>query len=342
MRILSGIQPTGRLHLGNYFGMMEPAIRLQHEGDAFYFIADYHALTSIHDAAELRENVRDVALDFLACGLDPGKATFFRQSDLPEVTELTWILECVTPVPMLENAHSFKDKTGRGVIPSTGLFAYPVLMAADILLYDSDVVPVGQDQKQHLEMARDIAAKFNTRYGGEFLKLPEPMIRESTAVVPGLDGQKMSKSYGNTLPLFEAEKSLRKKIMGITTDSTGVDDAKDPTNSLIVQLYRLVAGEAEAAAMEASYRAGGHGYGHYKQQLFEAIWETFRPARERRAQLAVDAAYVDEVLEAGANRARAIAQSVLGRVRAACGLSAADLTALPSLPAAKGQRKSGH
>jgi tryptophanyl-tRNA synthetase len=339
MRILSGIQPTGRPHLGNYFGMMEPAIRLQHEGDAFYFIADYHALTTVHDATELRQNVREVALDFLACGLDPVKTTFFRQSDLPEVTELTWILECVTPVPMLENAHSFKDKTGRGAVPSAGLFAYPVLMAADILLYDSDVVPVGQDQKQHLEMARDIAAKFNTRYGGEFLKLPKPMIRESTAVIPGLDGQKMSKSYGNTLPVFEMEKVLRKKIMGIVTDSTGVDDAKDPTHSLIIQFYKLVAGEAEAAAMEASFRAGGHGYGHYKQQLFDALWEAFRPARERRAQLAVDPAYVDEVLASGADRARTIAQGVLGRVRSACGLPLQAPGSTRTIPA---RAKAGH
>lgn len=320
MRILSGIQPTGRPHLGNYFGMMEPAIRLQHEGEAFYFIADYHALTTIHDAAELRQHVRDLALDFLACGLDPAKATFFRQSDVPEVTELTWLLNCVTPVPMLENAHSFKDKIARGFVPSAGLFTYPVLMAADILIYDSDVVPVGQDQKQHLEMTRDIAAKFNSRYQGDLLKLPRPMIREETAVVPGLDGAKMSKSYNNTIPLFEDEKPLRKKIMGIKTDSLGIEDAKDPTISTIVQFYKLVASEAEVVAMEESFRAGGQGYGHYKQQLFEALWETFRPAREKRAQLAADPGYVDGVLQQGAAKARAIARGVLDRVRGACGL----------------------
>jgi tryptophanyl-tRNA synthetase len=320
MRILSGIQPTGRPHLGNYFGMMEPAIRLQHEGEAFYFIADYHALTSIHNAAELRANVRDVALDFLACGLDPERATFFRQSDVPEVTELAWLLACVTPVPMLENAHSFKDKTARGMIPSAGLFTYPLLMAADILLYDSDVVPVGQDQKQHVEMTRDMAAKFNLRYGGDILKLPRPQIRASTATVPGLDGQKMSKSYGNALPLFEDEKPLRKRIMGIKTDSTGVADPKDPEGSLIVQFYKLVASAPEVAAMEAGFRAGGQGYGHFKGQLFEALWERFRPARERRAELAADPAFVEGVLRSGAAKARAIAASVLARARHACGL----------------------
>lgn len=323
MRILSGIQPTGRPHLGNYFGMMEPALRLQHEGEAFYFIADYHALTTIHDAGELQAHVRDLALDFLACGLDPEKATFFRQSDVPEVTELAWILNCVTPVPMLENAHSYKDKTAHGITPSAGLFSYPVLMAADILLYDSDVVPVGQDQKQHLEMTRDIASKFNNRHGGEFLKLPRPMIRESTAVVPGLDGRKMSKSYQNTVPLFEAEKPLRKKIMGIITDSTPVEAPKDPSRSAIVEFFRLVATPAEVEAMEADFRAGGTGYGTYKQQLFEALWEFFRPARQRREELAADPGRVEQILQEGARRARAVAGPVMERVRQACGLRAA-------------------
>lgn len=320
MRILSGIQPTGRPHLGNYFGMMEPAIALQHEGEAFYFIADYHALTTIHDPAVLRDHCRELAIDFLACGLDPAKATFFRQSDVPEVTELTWLLSCVTPVPMLENAHSFKDKTARGFIPNAGLFAYPILMAADILIYDSDVVPVGQDQKQHLEMTRDIAAKFNHRYGADLLKIPKPMIRESAAVVPGLDGQKMSKSYDNTILVFDDEKTFRKKLMGLKTDSTGVAEPKDPTSSSIVQMYKLVASPSEVAAMEESFRAGGQGYGHYKQQLFDALWEQFRPARERRHALASDPAQVDSVLAAGAAKARPLAQSVVRRVRQACGL----------------------
>jgi tryptophanyl-tRNA synthetase len=320
MRILSGIQPSGRLHLGNYFGMVEPALRLQHEGEALYFIADYHALTSIHDARELRQNVQDLAVDLLACGLDPAKATFFRQSDVPEVAELTWILNCVTPVPMLDNAHSYKDKVARGLIPSAGLFDYPVLMAADILIYDSDLVPVGQDQKQHLEMSRDIAVKFNERYGGEFLKLPKPMIRQSTAVIPGLDGQKMSKSYNNTLPIFDDEKALRKKIMGIVTDSTPIEAPKNPDASPILEFYRLVATPAAVVEMDQSFRLGGTGYGTYKQQLFDALWEFFRPARQRRAELVADPPFIERVLADGAEKARRFARVVLDRVRRACGL----------------------
>ena len=238
MRILSGIQPSGRLHLGNYFGMMEPAIRLQEEGEAYYFIADYHSLTSIHNPGQLRDNVRDVAIDFLACGLDPEKAVFFKQSDVPEVTELTWILSCLTPMGLLERCHSYKDKIAQGISPSHGLFAYPVLMASDILIYNSDIVPVGKDQKQHIEVTRDIAQKFNDRYGeGEaLLRIPEPRIRKDSAAVPGLDGRKMSKSYDNTIGLFEEEKALKKKIMRIPTDSTPVEEAKDPDNSYIVML----------------------------------------------------------------------------------------------------------
>ena len=321
MRILSGIQPSGRPHIGNYLGMMQPAIRLQEEGEAFYFIADYHALTSIHSAETMRENVRDLAIDFLACGLDPEKATFWRQSDVPEVTELTWILSCVTPMGLLERCVSFKDKTAQGISPSHGLFAYPVLQAADILIFDSDVVPVGKDQKQHLEVTRDIAGKFNDRYGDELLKVPEPRIREATATVPGLDGQKMSKSYDNTIEIFEeTEKKLRKKIMKIVTDSTPVEDPKDPEGSYLVELFALFASGEEVEEMKASYRAGGQGYGHYKQQLFEKIRDHFAPMREKRDALAADAAYVDDVLEAGAKRARDKAREVLDRVRSASGL----------------------
>jgi tryptophanyl-tRNA synthetase len=321
MRILSGIQPTGRLHIGNYFGMMEPAIRLQEQGEAFYFIADYHALTSIHDPGALRGHVRELAIDFLACGLDPEKATFWRQSDVPEVTELTWILSCVTPMGLLERCVSYKDKIGQGISPSHGLFAYPVLQAADILIFDSDVVPVGKDQKQHLEVTRDVAQKFNDRYGEGLLRIPEPRIREETAVVPGLDGQKMSKSYDNTIEIFEeTEKKLRKKIMGILTDSTPVESPKDPEHSYLVQLYSLFADATEVEAMKASYRAGGTGYGHYKQQLFEKTWSYFEPMRERRAALVADPAYVDGVLETGAKRARQKAREVLDRVRKATGL----------------------
>lgn len=321
MRILSGIQPSGRLHIGNYFGMMEPSIRLQDEGDAFYFIADYHALTSTHDPKALRSNVRDLAIDFLACGLDPDKATFWKQSDVVEVTELAWILSCVTPMGLLERCVSYKDKIAQGISPSHGLFAYPVLQAADIVIFDANVVPVGRDQKQHLEVTRDIAQKFNDRYGDGLLVIPEPRIREETAVVPGLDGRKMSKSYDNAIDLFEeTEKKLRSKIMKIVTDSTPVESPKDPTDNYIVQLYRLFATTDEIAEMEASFRAGGQGYGHYKQQLFERIRDLFAPMRERREALVKDPGYVDDVLASGATKARAEARKVIDRVRAAVGM----------------------
>jgi len=321
MRILSGIQPSGRPHIGNYFGMMEPSIALQDEGDAFYFIADYHALTSIHDAGELRSNVRELAIDFLACGLDPEKATFWRQSDVPEVTELTWILSCVTPMGLLERCVSYKDKIAQGVSPSHGLFAYPVLQAADIVLFDSEVVPVGKDQKQHLEVTRDVAQKFNDRYGDELLVVPEPRIREDTATVPGVDGQKMSKSYDNTIDIFEeTEKKLRKKIMKIVTDSTPVEEPKDPEGSYLVQLYSLVASPDQVKEMEHSFREGGQGYGHYKQQVFEGIRDYFAPMRERREELVRDTDYVEGVLETGAQRARDKAREVMDRVRAAVGM----------------------
>jgi tryptophanyl-tRNA synthetase len=319
MRILSGLQPSGRLHLGNYFGMMQPALQLQHEGDAFYFIADYHSLTSVHDPAALRQHSQDLALDFLACGLDPAKATFFRQSDVPEVCELAWLLSTVTPMGLLERCHSYKDKTARGLDASHGLFAYPVLMAADILLYDSDVVPVGKDQKQHVEVTRDIAKSVNHLYG-EVLKIPEPRIQESTAVVPGTDGQKMSKSYGNILGIFEEEKALKKKVMSIQTDSTPVEEPKDPDTSLILTLYRLVADADAVKLMEDQFRAGGTGYGEFKKRLFEAIWIKFEGPRQRRAELVADPGYVEQVLREGAERARLVARATLGRVREAMGL----------------------
>ena len=318
-RILSGIQPSGTLHLGNYFGMMKPAIALQEVGECFYFIADYHALTSVHDATELRDNARDVALDFLACGLDPARSCFFRQSDVPEVTELAWILSTVTPMGMLERAHSYKDKVARGLEATHALFAYPVLMAADILLYDSDCVPVGKDQKQHLEMTRDIAQKFNDRYGETF-KLPEPMIGEETGTVPGTDGQKMSRSYGNALEIFGGEKALRKKVMALVTDSTPVETPKPVENSTVLALYRLVAGDADFARMEAEFRGGGVGYGEFKKRLFETIWEVFAPMRAKRAELEREPSYVEFVLRKSADRARRVADGVLARVREAVGL----------------------
>ena len=322
MRILSGIQPSGRLHLGNYFGMMEPAIQLQDEGEAYYFIADYHSLTSIHDPSQLRDHVRDVAIDFLACGLDPEKAVFFRQSDVPEVTELTWILSCLTPMGLLERCHSYKDKIAQGISPSHGLFAYPVLMASDILIYNSDLVPVGKDQKQHIEVTRDIAHKFNDRYGeGEdLLRIPEPRIRKDSAAVPGLDGRKMSKSYDNTIGLFENEKALKKKIMRITTDSTPVEDPKNPDESYIVMLYKLIATAEEVDEMENAFRRGGQGYGDFKKQLLEKLLEHFAPMRVRRAELEQNEAFVEDVLQKGAEKARLIARETLDRVRKAVGL----------------------
>ena len=320
-RILTGIQPTGVLHLGNYFGAMRPAIKLQEEGEAFYFIADYHALTTVQDPARLREYIRGVALDFLACGLDPARVCFFLQSDVPQVTELAWILSTVTPMGLLERAHSYKDKIAHGVAASHGLFAYPVLMAADILLYDSDVVPVGKDQKQHLEITRDLAVKFNETYGETF-KMPEPRIQETTAVVPGLDGQKMSKSYSNTIEIFAEEKAVKKKIMGLVTDSTPVESPKDPADSTILALYRLVASPEDAARMEDEFRTGGVGYGDFKKRLFGALWEYFAPMRARRAEILAEKGYLDDVLAHGARQARAAASHVMHRVRSAVGLRA--------------------
>jgi tryptophanyl-tRNA synthetase len=321
VRYLTGFQPTGALHIGNFFGALRPAIELQEKGEAFFFIADYHALTTVRDPAVLREHVRGVAIDSLACGLDPAKACFFKQSDVPAVTELTWILSSVTPMGLLERSHSYKDKISHGIAPNHALFAYPVLMAADILLYDSDVVPVGKDQKQHLEITRDIAIKFNELYG-EIFKLPEPRIREEVATILGLDGQKMSKSYGNTIELFLPEKMLRKKIMSIVTDSTPVEAPKDPSNSAILSLYRLFAEPEMVASMEHDFRAGGVGYGEFKKRLFEVIWESFAPMRQRRAELDSNAGYLDDVLADGASRAREAAQRTMARVRRAIGISA--------------------
>ncbi len=320
MRILSGIQPSGTLHLGNYFGMMRPAIELQDKGEALYFIADYHSMTSLFDAAQRRKNTWDVALDFLACGLDPQKSIFFRQSDVPEVTELAWLLSTLTPMSLLEKGHSFKDKSAKGIPVNHGLFAYPVLMAADILLYDSNIVPVGKDQKQHVEMTRDIAIKFNEQYGQTFV-IPEPQIREETALVPGIDGQKMSKSYGNTIEIFGEEKATRKKIMGITMDSrTPAEPKPDADKNLAVQLLKLVAPAGVGAEIEERLRAGGFGYGDLKKALFEHYWNHFAAARQRRAELAANPDYVNGVLADGAAKARAIARPILKRARQACGL----------------------
>jgi tryptophanyl-tRNA synthetase len=319
MRILTGIQPSGALHIGNYFGAIRPLVELQARGQVFALLVDLHALTTVRERDTLREYCRNAAVDFLACGLDPERSIFFRQSDIPEHAELMWILSCVTPMGLLERAHAYKDKVARGLSASAGLFVYPVLQAADILLYDADIVPVGKDQKQHLEITRDVAVKINEAYG-DVLKLPEPEIRQEVATVPGLDGQKMGKSYGNTIEIFGEPKALRKRVMSIVTDSTPLEAPKDPEHSTIVDLYRLVAGPQQVAEMEEAFRAGGVGYGHFKQQLFEALWEFFAPMRRRREELLREPAYVDEVLRDGAERAREIATGTMDRVRRAVGL----------------------
>jgi tryptophanyl-tRNA synthetase len=319
MRILSGIQPSGVLHIGNYFGMMRQAIALQEEGEAFYFIAEYHALTSVRDPKVLRENSRRVALDFLACGLDPERAALFRQSDVPQVTELAWILSTVAPMGLLERAHSYKDKLARGLASTVGLFNYPVLMAADILIYDSDIVPVGKDQKQHIEITRDLAVKINETFGKVF-KVPEPRINARTEVVPGTDGQKMSKSYGNNIDIFGDEKETRKRVTSIVTDSTPVEAPKDPARSTIFQLYSLASSKDEIAGMRERFKKGGTGYGDFKKELFEKLWNYFAPMRKRREEILADKPYIDNVLARGAKRANEIADRVMQRVRAAVGL----------------------
>ncbi len=319
MRVLSGIQPSGKLHIGNYFGMMRPALELQEEGEAYLFIANYHALTSVQDPAALRAMTQDVALDFLACGLDPERTVFFRQSDVPEVCELTWLLSNVCPMGLLERCHSFKDKTAKGIAANHGLFAYPVLMAADILAVQSTVVPVGRDQKQHVEVTRDLAIKFNNTYG-EVFTVPEPSIRESVAVVPGIDGQKMSKSYDNTIEIFGGKKAIRKKVMRIVTDSTPLEEPKDPTGCTVIALYRLVATPEEVAELEAQYRVPGFGYGEAKTILFERLWDTFEPYRTRREELENNLDYVEEVLRKGAEKARSVAGATLSAARRAVGL----------------------
>ncbi len=321
MRILTGIQPSGKLHWGNYFGAMKPIIDSQDKGETFVFVAQYHALTTVHDAEALRQATLDVALDFLACGLDPAKACLFRQADVPELHELAWMLSTVTPMGLLERCHSYKDKLARGIAASHGLFAYPVLMAADILAYQSDVVPVGRDQKQHVEVTRDLAAKFNQAFGQEVFRLPQPMISEAVAVIPGLDGQKMSKSYNNTIGLFEEPKAVKNKISRIATDSTPLEDPKDPDACRVFALYKLFADEQELAEMRENYLRGGYGYGHAKKALFEIYQRKLGPFRERREYLAAHPEEVEAILQAGAKRARAVALETVQAARRACGLA---------------------
>jgi tryptophanyl-tRNA synthetase len=343
MRVLSGIQSSGKVHLGNYFGAIAQFLELQNSGpgnenELLIFIADLHALTSVRDAAKLRELTRDVALDYLALGLDPSRecVALFRQSDIPEVTELMWLLMAVTPMAMLENAHSYKDKIAKGIAPDAGLFTYPVLMAADILAYDSDEVPVGRDQQQHLEMARDIAVKFNQAFDPKYidrlnaakgkedvhgiLKVPRARIQESTAVIVGIDGQKMSKSYGNTIDLFGEDKPTQKRIMSIKTDSSPLEAPKDPNATPVHALLKLFASPDEMAEIDRTFREGGKGYGHYKQQLAELFFAKFAAARAKRKELEKDPKAVDEVLAKGAERARERARVVVDRARRAVGI----------------------
>ena len=317
--ILTGIQPSGALHLGNYFGAIQPAVELAKQGQAVYFIADYHALTSVTKPDQLRRFTFDAAAAFLACGIEPERTILFRQSDVPQVHELAWLLSVITPLGLLERATSYKDKVAQGAETTHGLFAYPVLMAIDILIYQSNIVPVGRDQKQHVEMTRDLALKFNRTYGETFT-IPEPSILPGVEVIRGLDGQKMSKSYDNTIELFAEEKALRKKVMSIVTDSTPVEAPKDPANSAIVDLFRLFAPEDAVANMENRFRAGGVGYGEFKKELFEAIWSYFEPMRKRRKELEIDPDYVDLVLAKGAERANALAYETVSKVRQATGL----------------------
>ena len=318
-RILSGIQPSGTLHIGNYFAMMKPMIGYQKEHELFCFIVNYHAMTSMQDGDDLRKNTIEAALDFLALGLDPDRAYFWVQSDVPEVTELSWILSCYTSLGLLERSHSYKDKVAKGIVPNAGLFTYPILMAADILLYKSQIIPVGRDQKQHVEITRDIAERFNGMYGDIFV-IPEPLISEDISVIPGTDGQKMSKSYGNTINIFETEKELKSKVMKIVTDSTPVADPKDPEKCNVFAIYRLFADREKTAAMKEKYLKGGTGYGEVKKELYPMIWEFFRPYREKREELRKDIGEVVNILKKGAEKTRKIAVMTLDEVKHAVGL----------------------
>ena len=319
MRILSGIQPSGKLHLGNYLGAIRQHLDLQEKGDAFYFIADLHALTTVKEPQALRENVRDVALDYLALGLDPSRASFYRQSDIHEVPELTWLLTTVTPMGLLERCTSYKDKIAKGIAPDHGLFSYPVLMAADILIVDADLVPVGKDQKQHVEVARDIAGSFNHLYG-EVLKLPQERILPEAGLVPGIDGQKMSKSYGNDIGIFLEGKALRERVMAIVTDSAAVDAPKDPDTNNVFNLLKFFATPSETQEWRERFLAGGLKYAEVKNRLIALLDERFGAAREKRKELAKRPADVDDVLREGARKAREIASATLARARKACGI----------------------
>ena len=320
-RVLSGIQPSGHLHVGNYFGAVRQFLKLQEAGrECFYFIANYHALTSLRDADQLRDLTRHLAAGYLALGIDPQRSTFFCQSDVPQVTELCWLLNCVCPVSLMEKAHSYKDKIARGLTANMGLFDYPVLQAADIVIYDADLVPVGQDQRQHVEMTRDLAIKFNLAYGQDVLVVPEAYILSEVAVVPGLDGQKMSKSYNNAIEIFQTPKQTKKRCAQIVTDSTPLEEPKDPEACNVFALLKLFVDEAEADEIAAKYRAGGYGYGHAKARLTERINETFAEARQRYDKLMADPDFVADVLREGGRKAREVAEATMERVRSAAGI----------------------
>ncbi len=322
LRSLSGIKPTGQPHWGNYFAMIQPAVELSQAGNAYYFIADYHALTTVRDADKLRHDSYEIAAALIACGLDPERVVLWRQSDIPEVCELTWMLSCVTGMGLVERAHAFKDARAKGVEPNFGLVTYPVLMAADILLYDADVVPVGRDQVQHLEMARDMAGYFNAQFLGDIgydndglwdgrgLKRPTPSVRSNTAVITGVDGRKMSKSYNNTIPIFGSAKQIKKRIMAIKTDSTALEDPKDPETCHVFDLYKLFADEREQAELAAKYRAGNFGYGHAKLELLAKSRDHFAPFQERFDALMADLDTLEDILQQGARRARQSAEPV--------------------------------
>lgn len=318
--ILSGIQPSGKLHIGNYFGAMRQHIQMQEEGDAFYFLANYHSLTSVSDGEKLSQFTKDVVLDYLALGLDPEKCTFFAQSDVPQTTELAWILGCHTPVSLMEKGVSYKDKVAHGLNPNIGLFSYPILQAADILIYHSDLVPVGEDQKQNIEICRDLAGKLNRAYDKELLILPKEYIVKSVATVPGIDGRKMSKSYQNTIDIFDEGKSLKKRVMSIQTDSTHLEDPKDPETCNVFSLIKLFANKKLTNEIAEKYRKGGYGYGHAKKELLQLIEGYFDNARERRKKIVNDKDYVNDVLREGGKKARERAESVMEPIRSATGL----------------------
>jgi tryptophanyl-tRNA synthetase len=318
---LTGIKPTGTIHVGNFLGAMRPALELVDKYDSsLYFIADYHALTTVQDKSTLHATIYDVAAAWLAAGLDPARTLLYRQSAIPEVFELTWILSCLIAAGQLERGHAYKDALGKGQAPNAGIFNYPVLMAADILLYDTDVVPVGRDQKQHLEIARDVAVRFNHVFAEGALVVPESVIQEEL-LVPGTDGQKMSKSYDNVIPLFGTQKELKKAVMGIVTGSEPLEAPKDPAGT-VYTLYRQLAGEAKAEALAAKLRAGNYGWGHAKLELVEILEEALSPMRERYRSLRSDEAQLDNVLAHGAERARTIARATMERVRDAIGIAA--------------------